>query len=130
MRLPLSAEWIAHRIRISAPQESASETEDFAGGLRLTEIGDRNDIHNTPDVIRRISLQFKAELSPRPASSTITAKHILGMYDFAVPGSGLAFADKIRFIVFLGKVASKESIRHFTAADLLSRSGLCLRQML
>lgn len=47
--------------------------------VRLTEVGDRHDVHNTELLICSVTFHLQAKLMPSPRMSTVAANHILGL---------------------------------------------------
>ncbi|TKW49647.1 hypothetical protein CTA1_11398 [Colletotrichum tanaceti] len=100
----------------------------------LTEVGNGDDVHDTPDEIGRLSLELQAESPSRPAASAVAANDILGVDDLAFPGPRPAPPDHVFFlvvavVVVLHEVAPEEAVGDPARVRRLGGRGLFLREL-
>lgn len=118
-------------MRMSAARGQSQRHGQVRGrGMSVrTEVSDWNDVHDAPNEISGLPLQFEAERSPGPAASTITANDILGMDNLTRPGSSFALRDQLVLVIFTSQVAPEQTISNFACASLLLRGCLFFGEM-
>lgn len=75
--LPMPGHWIAQDWRMSATTVNRNVLVD---GRALTEVGDRNDVYDSPRRMLRVAFHRNLELSSGPALSAVTRNHIANVY--------------------------------------------------
>lgn len=71
------------RSRISAAVSQYRTCHALSASFLLTEVRERNQIHNTPNDIGGLAFELEAESASRPAAGSIAANHVLGVDSLA-----------------------------------------------
>lgn len=94
------------------------------------EIRNGDQIHNTPDVIRGLSLQLQTELAPRPAPGAVAPDDVLGVHNLALRAALLQlFNEPVVGVVFLHEVTPEETVGRLAGGGLLLGGSLLLRKL-